>query len=222
MDIRKLHNSVKRHLIQSVSKPGLNVLDVGCGRGGDIFKWLDCKVKLSVCDPCKDALVEARKRCGPKNVKFYDGDITHVPGGVFDILCYNFSLQYTFANEELFTRTTESIQSKSHVGTKLVGIVPNSDFILNHSKFIDSHGNYFMRGKDTGNGDYGEKVWVCVKNTLYYENDEPISEPIAYKDILVTRLQSMGWVLNVWEPMIHHSTGLISDMYAQFIFTRIE
>ena len=40
--IRKNHNDAKRNLIQSVSKEGEHILDVGCGFGGDLQKWHKC------------------------------------------------------------------------------------------------------------------------------------------------------------------------------------
>ena len=58
-NIRKAHNLVKRNLIQKVVPTGAHVLDVGCGRGGDLQKWAHCAVKLDACDPDKGALEEA-------------------------------------------------------------------------------------------------------------------------------------------------------------------
>ncbi len=38
-EIRKHHNDAKRALIQSVTKEGYHILDVGSGVGGDLMKW---------------------------------------------------------------------------------------------------------------------------------------------------------------------------------------
>lgn len=37
-EIRKNHNNAKRELIQSVTQEGNQILDVGCGFGGDLQK----------------------------------------------------------------------------------------------------------------------------------------------------------------------------------------
>ncbi len=221
MDLRKLHNNIKRQLIQSVAERGCRVLDVGCGRGGDAFKWLDCGVHLTMCDPDEELLNEAKSRCWKRPIDFHLGDISATPEQVYDIICYNFSFQYTFASDKLFYNTIRCIHERSKVGTKFIGVVPDSGFILNHLKYTDSAGNYFIRSDTTGNGSFGEKLWVCVKNTVYYQNNDPISEPIAYKDIMITEFESLGWSLDIWEPIVHHTTGLITDMYSRFIFTRI-
>ncbi len=221
MDLRKLHNNIKRQLIQTVSQRGCTVLDVGCGRGGDAFKWLDCEVTLTMCDPDEELLNEAKRRCWKRPVEFYLGDISSTPLSTYDVICYNFSFQYTFESDALFYKTLQCIHERSKVGTKFVGVIPDSGFILHHLKYTDSVGNYFIRSEHTGNGSFGENIWVCVKGTVYYQNNDPISEPIAYKDIMITEFESIGWSLDVWEPIVHHTTGLITDMYSKFIFTRI-
>lgn len=227
MDIRKLHNNIKRHIIQSVSSHGAKVLDVGCGRGGDMFKWLDCGVRLTCVDPDGDALKEAKRRARTKNapVEFFKGDITSAPLCKYDIVCYNFSFQYTFESEEIFENTIRGIVERTRVGSKLVGVIPDSTFVLSTvgSKYTDTAGNYIMRNEErTGNGEFGETIWVCVKDSVYYKDDEPIPEPIAYKDIIIHILRDAGFQLDIWSPLVPHVTGYITDMYAQFIFTRIE
>ena len=188
-----------------------------------MFKWLDCKAKLTACDPDPDALEEAKRRCGSKPVKFYSGDIHSTPVNLYDVICYNFSFHYTFDSEKCFVDTVNSICERSKPGTKFIGIVPDSGFILHHMRYTDVAGNYFMRNPETtGNGSFGEKIWVCVKDTLYYENDEPIAEPIAYKDLMITEFESRGWTLDEWQSIVPHATGFITDMYSRFIFTRIE
>ncbi len=225
--MRKLHNSLKRQLIQSVVVNKPSVLDVGCGRGGDMFKWLDAGVSRLVCvDPDKAALTEAKRRSkGDPRIEFFLGDVSAAPPAAppFDIVCYNFSFQYTFATEDLFKKTIAEIVARTKPGSKLVGVIPDSTFVLAQgARYTDSIGNYILRNEDrTGNGEFGETIWVCVKDTLYYKDDEPIPEPIAYKDIMIQSLRDVGFVLESWRPFVSHITGYISDMYSEFIFTRI-
>jgi len=58
-EIRKNHNNAKRDLIQSVTRDGDQILDVGCGFGGDLQKWHKCGANMSMCDPESEALIEA-------------------------------------------------------------------------------------------------------------------------------------------------------------------
>jgi len=218
--VRRTHNDIKRSLIQHLSKQGLRVLDVGCGFGGDLKKWSDCGVNLFMCEPNSEALREARKRANEMNlsVRFYDGDISACPKQTFDIICFNFSIQYIFTSGKYFFDTLREIKRRLKKGGKLIGCVPNSDFIMLNQTFQDCLGNYFTRSDDTGYGQFGEKVHVYLTDTPYYNNG-PIAEPIAYKDLLVTHLEKMGIQLQSWTPF--RTEHEISNMYSQFIFVHI-
>lgn len=56
---------MKRALIEAYAPPGGRLLDLGCGRGGDIDKWWRAGVKEVVgVDLSDKELEEARKRVG--------------------------------------------------------------------------------------------------------------------------------------------------------------
>jgi hypothetical protein len=45
INLRKFHSWVKSILIENYCRDKVNVLDIGCGRGGDIYKWAKAKVE---------------------------------------------------------------------------------------------------------------------------------------------------------------------------------
>jgi len=217
-EVRKYHNWVKRTLIQQVStRPGLTALDVGCGFGGDLQKWQSCQVTVDMCDPNPESLVEARKRSSSMGLKtnFYEGDILSCPQKVYDIVCYNFSLHYIFGSRELFFKSIKGIRSRMKDGSVLIGCVPDSESILMSTPFEDFFKNTFSRDHEkTGHGNFGEKVSVHLSDTPFYK-DGPKTEPIAYKDLLVTHLEELGLRLILWEPLEKFE---ISKLYSKFIF----
>jgi len=215
--IRKAHNLVKRNLIQKVVPIGAHVLDVGCGRGGDLQKWAHCGVRLDACDPDKGALDEAKARSRNigYRVNFYHGEIFECPKKEYDVICYNFSIQYIFRTPKVFFKTLEEIKKRLKPGGKLFGCVPDSEEILNNTPFNDSLGNFLVRKDDTGYGNFGEKVFVNLVDTPYY-NDGPIPEPIAYKDLLITHLELNGFRMELWEGF--DEPYEISKLYSKFIF----
>ena len=222
-EVRRHHNNLKRDLIKRVTEKNSCVLDVGCGMGGDLKKWKAVGgVKLFACDPDHNALTEAKNRSSTIGIKvsFYHGDISSVrlPPQTFDVICYNFSIQYCFENEKLFHQTIEYITHHLKVGGKLFGCVPDSDMVLMRTPYTDPLGNFFTRKSDTGMGKFGEKLYVQLVDTPYYA-DGPKAEPIAYKDLLVTFLETKGIVLVEWKPM--GTTGL-TGLYSQFIFVRYQ
>ena len=221
-EIRQHHNLVKRQLIQSTTKQGDCVLDVGCGFGGDLQKWNYSKVRtLDICDPNAVALIEAKTRAAKLKIPttFYEGDILCCPSNKkYDIICYNFSLHYIFENQKLFKNSIRAIKDRLKIGGKLIGIVPDSESIIMGTPFHDELGNFMIRKEETtGSGNFGEKLFVMLVDTPFY-NGEPKTEPIGYKDLLITELLEYGIHLDTWT----HLTGSrLSNMYSQFIFVRI-
>jgi SAM-dependent methyltransferase len=214
-EIRRTHNEAKRSLIQGVTREGDSILDVGCGFGGDLQKWKRCGANINMCDPEPSALEEAKSRA--KNMKirvnFYEGDITNCPNRKYDIVCYNFSLHYIFASKDLFHSSIHEIRKRVKPGGKLIGIIPDSESIIFKTPLQDEMGNFFKM-KTYGNGDFGEKLFVHLVDAPFYA-DGPRSEPICYKDILITTLEKMGFKMQCWEGLVGNP---ISELYSKFIF----
>tara|TARA_B110000977_G_scaffold180652_1_gene240528 strand:- start:5288 stop:5950 length:663 start_codon:yes stop_codon:yes gene_type:complete len=217
--IRKCHNKFKRDLIQGAVKPGDHVLDVGCGCGGDIHKWKHLSVHVDMCDPDSISIKEAQHRAeGWNSCKIFIGDINSCPHKKYNVICYNFSIQYIFNTKFLFEKSIRNISDRLTPGGLLIGCVPNSDMILMNQKFKDSLGNFMIRKDNTGNGTWGEKLFVLLADTPFY-SEGPRAEPIAYKDLLVNELKKYNIHLMSWQPFYPYSD--LSKMYAYFIFQSI-
>tara|TARA_B110000977_G_scaffold181483_1_gene242198 strand:+ start:508 stop:1197 length:690 start_codon:yes stop_codon:yes gene_type:complete len=213
--LRRLHNDEKRSLIESVTREGDSILDVGCGFGGDLQKWSKVRANISMCEPSLEALNEARTRA--KNMKmhvnFYHGDIRVCPNRKYDVVCYNFALHYIFQSRALFSDTLKEIKKRVKPGGVFIGIIPDSEQILFKTPFTDSHGNFFKL-KGTSNGDFGEKLFVHLADTPYYA-DGPKAEPLAHKDMLITHLENNGFAMKLWKTLRGNP---ISELYSKFIF----
>jgi len=99
-------------------------------------------------------------------------------------------------------------------GSKLIGCIPDSESLLMSTPFRDNLGNTVLRGTSTGDGNIGEKVFVFLADTPFYR-EGPKSEPIAYKDLLITHLAELGIHKTKWEPL---GTFDVSKLYSTFIF----
>lgn len=215
-DLRKHHNALKRQLIHENTKEGDTILDVGAGFGGDLKKWQECGANINMCDPSPDALDEARSRAKNMRIRvnFYVGDISSCPMRKYDVICYNFSMHYIFKTEKLFSDTLKEIRQRMKHGGKLFGIIPDSVSIIMKTPYTDTLGNIFQMVSGAGHGGFGERVVVELADTPYYVNGA-IPEPLAYKDLLITHLERIGFSLQVWEPLEGHS---ITQLYSKFIF----
>jgi len=221
--MRKLHNDAKRRLIQSQVLKGSLVLDVGCGRGGDLHKWKNCVV-YGV-DPDPESITEANKRaleCGYDSwAKFSVGDIHSAPMLPFDIVCYNFSFQYLFKSTNLLRSSLVQIANRLRIGGKLIGVVPDAAYItsLPH-KWSDELGNTIERGPYSDKEQQvGNMILVKVSDGPYYSGGF-VPEPLCYKEILFQEMGDM-FELESWTKMVPEKTGLITDIYSKFIFRRV-
>ena len=222
--VRTSNNLIKRRVIHdavSAAPPSRQVLDAGCGCGGDLKKWQHAGVRcLDMFDPEHESLKETEARAlsiGMKP-KLFLGDINSCPHKKYDILCFNFSLHYIYESADIFFRSINGIHKRLKIGGQLVGCIPDSESILEYTPFKDDLGNIFLR-KDgrSGYGEFGEKLFVKLADTPFYK-DGMRTEPICYKDMLITHLEKKGVILRMWErfPVEHD----IQKFYSRFIFVK--
>jgi len=210
--IRRAHNQCKRILINEHVRPNDQILDCGCGRGGDWHKWKSVGYQRLVgVDPELESLKEAEKRAnemGMRQMMLVHGDIHDVQNlGLFDVVCYNFSIQYIL---ETIEESCEAIANVVRPGGKLIGITPDFDLITKF-KSPDALGNTVK---------LIDSMHIEVKLTdgPFYA-DGPREEPIMDQHILVEVLRPWFDLVS-WKPMMQGRTGIISDIYSTFVFLR--
>lgn len=191
--IRKENNEVKRDLIQKWVPFGSHVLDVGCGQGGDIHKWMHARInKLVGIDPNHLAIEEAKRRGKGRHwATFHVGTIESAPLEHFDVICYNFSLQYQPL--ELFPEIVKRLKP----GGLLIGTVTDSTRL----SLAHMHG---ISVENIGPG----YIKVYIPDTPYYANG-PVVEPVLEKDTFIHEATNIGLNLQVWEPF---------SIYSKFVF----
>lgn len=221
-DMRKLHNVCKRDLITRWVKPNSFVLDCGCGRGGDLWKWNAVKARVAAIDPCADSIKEAELRASESKIPIHflgTGTIIQAAfAGPYDVVCYNFSLHYIFEDETTYKNSIKAIGCSIKPGGYLIGITPDSaraDAMANqYGHYIDSLGNEFYKLQN------GRTLEVRLAGGPFYAaggRPEPLLDP----SILREDLARVGLECIVWEPMLTRPNNLISDLYSKFVFKKI-
>ena len=221
-ELRKLHNNCKRELITNWVKPGSTVLDCGCGRGGDWHKWKAVNAKIAAIDPDAESLREAEKRALEMNLTVWflgQGDIRQAAfAGPFDVVCYNFSLHYIFENPETLNLSLKALSVAVNPGGFLIGITPElarAEGMVNHfGHYRDAFGNEISLVK--GN----RKLLVRLVDGPFYA-DGGREEPTLDSRVLISKLKEVGFEKIIWEPMLTHPNGLVSDLYSKFVFKKI-
>jgi SAM-dependent methyltransferase len=220
--LRKLHNNCKRELIRNWVSPNSSVLDCGCGRGGDWWKWKEVKVRISAIDPDPESLKEAEKRATEMGLPVcFLGVGTIIQAafaGPYDVVCYNFSIHYIFENELIYQNSIKALALSVKPDGLLIGITPDKgrveSMVDEFGHFQDEFGNEIAWLHD------GRSILVRLIDGPFYADggrEEPTLDPTRF----VHDLTQVGFELLTWEPMLDRPNGLISDLYSKFVFKKI-
>jgi SAM-dependent methyltransferase len=105
LHLRQYHNQLKRELMQRwVPHPPRSVLDLACGKGGDVSKWSTLRAASYVgVDVAEQALAVARQRYAhvamPQQY-VHANVLAPAPPGMYDVVSVQFAMHY-FGGERL-------------------------------------------------------------------------------------------------------------------------
>ena len=218
-NLRRLHNDVKREFINRWVRPESLVLDCGCGRGGDWWKWKAVRARVVAIDPDLESLEEAESRSREAELDVFflgQGDIRQAAfAGPFDVICYNFSVQYIFETPEIFDTSIRAIECALKPGGLLIGITPEK---ARAQALADEYG--FFKDRYDNEFKISERLSVKISDGPFYSG-EFRDEPILDANVFVRSLEAVGLNLVLWEPMLSRPNGCISDLYSKFVFKKI-
>jgi len=144
------------------------------------------------------------------------GDIRQAAfAGPYDVVCYNFSLQYIV---DAWEDSIKGIDVAVRPGGLLIGITPER---ARAEAICDEHGQY----KDALGNEFsiyqgGRRLMMKIGDGPFYA-DGPRDEPLLDSTIFIEALKNIGFEKLVWEPMLARPNGLISDLYSKFVFRKI-
>lgn len=130
--LKRFHNAVKRSLINSFAHGAYALLDLACGRGGDVRKWIDASVgTVTAVDLCPVSIEEAKRRAlGLQHTTEYDFQVcttlgSHVErfGDGFTCVTCMFALHYFFETEAMARSLLETVSVNLHEGGYFCGVV---------------------------------------------------------------------------------------------------
>ncbi|CAK9857333.1 unnamed protein product [Sphagnum jensenii] len=148
--LKKLNNWIKSVLIQRYTKAGDAVLDLACGKGGDLIKWDKASIGYYVGIDIADGSIEdarnryngetdhARGRRGHKfRARLLCADCFEVDLGPalkddapFDVCSCQFALHYSWSTEERARRALHNVSSLLQPGGYFIGTMPDANVIV--------------------------------------------------------------------------------------------
>lgn len=132
-EIRKACNAVKRALIEQHVRDGDAVLDIGCGKGGDVGK-LPRGVRYVGVDSSSTAVEDARERWADLDVhvaSFTNPLPPQLLKQSFDVLMCNFAAHYAFGSVEHVSGFFNNVCcARKQRGATLMGVTVDADALL--------------------------------------------------------------------------------------------
>lgn len=133
--LKRYHNLVKRELINVYARHASSLLDVACGRGGDVAKWDAAGVRsVTGIDNSEAEIVEARRRYTAGTFKTRcDFRVCHtlatMPwtdlGSGYDVVTCMFALHYFCSSDATLRHVLWNIARVLQPGGYFVGTVPD-------------------------------------------------------------------------------------------------
>lgn len=122
-NMRRFHNWIKRYILNKYSTKHGNLLDLSCGKGGDIHKWVDNSIRyVEGYDINEKSIKEALNRynkvkdnptCKNFDYEFYIKDLSKEvikTDNKFDIITCFFAIHYFYNNIEALENFTENLK----------------------------------------------------------------------------------------------------------------
>ena len=167
-NLRCLNNFVKSTLIQTVTKKKDRVMDIACGKGGDLGKFKKaeigyyCGIDIALESVRRDAIQRYNKGDYTFPATFIAGDafvhdLEDVLGenvkGLFDVVSCQFAIHYSFSTEKRARKAFENISKALRPGGHFVGTTVDSNVLVRNLRQTDG----LLFGNDVIEVNFDEK-----------------------------------------------------------------
>lgn len=216
--LKDFHNKIKLKMITSFCSRGFTVLDLCCGRGGDILKWAKARASyVKGIDISSGAISNARQRhhdlrqqvqetrfdyiesdCLGKTVATLSDD-----GQRYDLISCFFALHYFFKDEDCVHKIFATVSNNLKVGGLFVGTCANGKSILKLLDRRETYQNTAITVQKKWEGDYtamGSAYMISIADTVTEsstsgtENTEFLVFESVLKEIArVYKLSPVNW-----------------------------
>ena len=242
--LRNFHNRIKSKLLQTACKQFLGIstylLDVGVGRGGDIFKWDKCGLhNVDAYDPSESSIEEAKRRYVSlqhvRNYQFFVCDnIEHAPNKMYDIISCQFAIHYLCSSESTFRSFVKHISARLKPNGVFIGTCMNGERVCNLLNGNQSYENeaFYITKDNVHKNTYGDAINIYLYGTLYFGEKTVSKEYLVYDKSFIEVCSEYGLRLEFktsfqeyYEHMpnykMNNAHKVCSFLYDSFCFTKV-
>lgn len=205
--LQKFHNDAKRALLETFAADAESLLDLACGRGGDVHKWMSLGLLAHVTglDVSSASVEEARRRlraasrhprAGQLECVFEQADLRRGWSGTarqYDVVTCMFAMHYFFGSERDAHTLMRTAAAHLKDGGVFLGIVPDGQRINECIKYGPQYDNGTMRVRALWKGKpacFGSAYTFNISDTVTESSDVP--EFLVYDNVLRTVAAAHG------------------------------
>lgn len=147
--LKAFNNWIKSMLIQEFTRPRDRVLEIACGKGGDLLKWdkagIDSLLGLDIAAVSIEHAMERYRshrngysfRAEFKALDCFTPELDRVIGEKkFDVCSIQFAFHYAFETEAKVRQAVKTISSSLARNGIFFGTIPNSRFIVKNLRQV--------------------------------------------------------------------------------------
>ncbi|RKP21400.1 mRNA capping enzyme, large subunit, partial [Rozella allomycis CSF55] len=229
LHIRTFNNWIKSILIHKYARRGDRVLDLACGRGGDLKKWSFRNISLWVgVDLSAKSVQEATSRYESMRRKPFDAKFracdafsVRITPAFFDTVSCQFSLHYAFKSEESARQCMKNISYVMLPGGHFIGTIPNAEEIMIRRKAEgNSFGNEYFK-ITFADEEEEKKEFGCEYTFNLKEAVESVPEYLVYKETLERIAREEGLELVYWKNFTEMYYDFCAEEPFQSMLTRM-
>ena len=175
--LRTFNNWIKSCLIMKFIVPDAVVLDLGCGKGGDLRKYFNHRIAyylgVDIAEQSvKDAIGRYKEMKQPFDAKFiaidcFNYNWSSLVNNLFDLVSSQFCIHYAFESMSKVKNTLFNVNNVLKSGGYWVATIPNEDVIFHRLQNAKQTEN----GRVFGNAVYSVRIdeeWKSVYGRQYY------------------------------------------------------
>ncbi len=189
--LKRFHNEIKAKLLACFAQGADSLLDLCCGRGGDIHKWIDCKIRrVGGVDNSMKEIVEAMRRFAKAKQSrgaSLEANFQHTDflgqklvdlGPAYDVVTCMFAIHYFFESEVVVKTFFQNVSKHLKLGGHFIATFPSGKQVLqtlNRKEAYRSPMLYLRkhwRGQDPASP-FGQAFECAITDTVTRADGEP-------------------------------------------------